>query len=106
MSGETERRRALLACAAIVAIGTALRLPPLFNDLWLDEVWTWFSARKLTSPVEVFTAIHHSNNNHLNTLFFQLLGEHWPGAVYRLPAFASGVGGLVLAVAEPAATSA
>jgi hypothetical protein len=47
----------------------------------------------------VFTAIHHSNNHHLNTLFFFALGEgvRWP--LYRLPALAAGVATIALAAA-------
>ena len=76
-----------LACglvAAAVALGAVLRAIPCWNDFWLDEIWTYFSARSLTSPLAVFSSIHHSNNHHLNTLIFYWIGDtpHW--AAYRI----------------------
>ena len=84
------RRGVLLAVLAAVAVGFALRLPGLWSDFWLDEIWTWRLAGGLGSALEVFTGIHHSNNHHLNTLFVYWLGEtaHW--AAYRVPALLLG----------------
>lgn len=83
--------------AAVVALGAVLRAIPCWNDFWLDEIWTYLTARTLTSPLAVFTAIHHSNNHHLNTLFFYWIGDtpHWPA--YRIPSLVSGTASVALA---------
>jgi hypothetical protein len=93
------RGLALGLCLACVGIGAAVRIPPCFNDLWLDEIWSYFLARRLSSALEVFTRLHESNNNHLNTLFLYWLGDREAWAVYRLPAFAAGVGTVAVAAA-------
>jgi len=83
--------------AAAVALGAVLRAIPCWNDFWLDEIWTYSTARSLSSPLAVFNAIHHSNNHYLNTLIFYSIGEapHW--AVYRIPALVSGTASIALA---------
>ena len=91
------RRAAWLAVVACVLVGAVVRALPCANDLWLDEIWTWRDALQLHSPLEVFTAIHHSNNHHLNTLFFYLLGDRSDWAVYRLPSLAAGIATIALA---------
>lgn len=86
-----------LAVAACVLAGTVVRALSCWNDFWLDEIWTWADARRLDSALGVFTQIHHSNNHHLNTLFFYWLGDQREWALYRLPALFAGSGTLVLA---------
>lgn len=77
--------------ALAVALGGAARIAGGFSDFWLDEIWTWATVQRLHGPWEVFTAIHHSNNNHLNTLLVYWLGNpgHW--IVYRIPSLAAGI---------------
>lgn len=91
------RRTTWLTCALIVAIAAVLRLIPATGDFWLDEIWTWFTVRRLDSAVDVFTRIHHSNNNHLNSLLFFWIGERSDWVVYRIPSLAAGIGGVALA---------
>ena len=93
------RRGALAACALVVAAAAALRLPGLASDLWLDEIWTWATARGLDSAAGVFRDVHDSNNNHLNTLWFYAVSGADRAALYRLPAYLAGVAGVVLAAA-------
>ena len=84
-------RAARIAILACIVAGCGLRWVPLANDFWLDEIWTWEIATRLGSWLEIFTSVHHSNNHHLNTLVFYILGDsphHW--SVYRLPAFLAG----------------
>lgn len=90
----TAHRNAILGC---VFVGLALRLPGLFGDLWLDEVWSLELAATLANAGEVFTALHHSNNHHLNTLWMYAWGDapHW--AWYRVPALLTGLASIVLA---------
>jgi hypothetical protein len=86
---------------AAAAAALALRIPGLFSDFWLDEIWTLDIARELRSPLELFTEVRHSNNHHLNTFLYYLLdplvgdGGHW--SLYRAPSLLAGVGGVVLA---------
>lgn len=96
------RRATGLAVLAALGVGFALRLPGLWTDFWLDEIWTWHLARGLHSALDVFTGIHHSNNHHLNTLLFYWIGEpaHW--AVYRVPALLLGTASIALAAAVAA----
>ncbi len=92
-------RAALLACAALVVAGGVLRAVPAFGEFWLDEVWTWLTARALHSPLEVFTRVHHSNNNHLNTLVFYALGDPACRVLYRVPSLLAGTATIALAAA-------
>jgi hypothetical protein len=91
------RRATLALCGAFVVAGALVRLLPCWNDFWLDEIWSWQSARELASPLGVFTAIHHSNNHHLLTLLLRALGEDAHGSLARLPSFAAGVVSIALA---------
>jgi hypothetical protein len=93
------QRSALLAVLAATLLGFALRVPGLWSDFWLDEIWTWNLAASLDSAGQVFSAIHHSNNHHLNTLIVYWLGEreHW--AVYRVVALLAGSACVPLAAA-------
>ena len=67
----------LLLATTLVAIAAALRIPGLF------------------------TAIRTFNNHHLNSLLLFAIGDRQlgepPWLIYRLPAFAAGVGSVVLA---------
>jgi hypothetical protein len=90
------RRGSWLAIAVALAAGGALRAAGCFGDFWLDEVWTWLEAQRIESPLQVFTAIHHSNNHHLNTLWVFALGDA-PVPAYRLLAWLTGTASIALA---------
>jgi hypothetical protein len=88
----------------IVLVATGLRIPGLFSDFWLDEIWTFQIALGMDSPWDVFTKIRHSNNHHLNTLVFFSLGQalNEAGDVgswvpYRIHSLAAGVASVALA---------
>lgn len=93
------RERLLLA--GLLILGAALRIPGLFTDFWLDEVWSLRMALAIDSPLEVFTAIRTFNNHHLNSLLLYAIGDQRlgepPWLIYRLPALAAGIGAVVLA---------
>jgi hypothetical protein len=91
---EPDQRRYVLA---LLLVATAARVPGLFSEFWLDEIWTLTIVNGLDSPLDILTSVRHSNNHHLNTLFFYLLGhqEHW--LVYRLHSLVAGVGTVALA---------
>src|ERR1039458_4360688 len=76
----------LLLTAALIRYYGAL------NDLWLDEIWSVRLVEKISSPWQVFTKIHHDNNDYLNSLWLYFCGFHgnWPG--YRIPSLVAGVG--------------
>ncbi len=82
--------------ASLVVLGALLRLPGLFTDLALDEIWSLSYASTLTSPLGVFTEVHHDSNHWLNTLFLYLLGDR-PGWIYRLPSYFAGAGAVAMA---------
>ncbi|MEE2678438.1 MAG: hypothetical protein VX546_07685 [Myxococcota bacterium] len=93
------RRAAFAWIAAACGIGFALRGLGLGTDFWLDEVWTWRIAAGVRSVPDVFTAIHHSNNHHLNTLFFYWIGDTPHAWIYRLPALTLGTASIGLGAA-------
>ncbi len=94
-------RGRLLLATTVVAIATALRIPGLFTDFWLDEVWSLERALAIDSPFQVFTSIRTFNNHHLNSLLLFAIGDRQlgepPWLIYRLPALAAGIGSVVLA---------
>ncbi len=75
----------------VILAGVALRIFGGFTEFWFDEIWTSLAVRKLRSLPEIFTRYTNSNNHHLNTLFFFLIGEtrHW--IVYRIPSLIAGI---------------
>lgn len=95
----SHHRRLLCAGAvfAILAVAAAIRIRGAFNDLWLDEIWSLEIAKQVSSPIDVFTKLHHEVNHYLNTLYLWFVGEHgnWPG--YRIPSLVAGSGTVVLA---------
>lgn len=93
------RRAAFAWIAAACAVGIGLRGVGLATDFWLDEIWTWRIAARVGSSLDVFTAIHHSNNHHLNTLFFYWIGDTPHTWIYRLPALILGTASIGLGAA-------
>ncbi len=79
----------------------AARIAAARGDLWLDEIWSLELARIAGSVVGVFTAAHHDNNHHLNTIWLLLLGPDASPLALRLPAVvASGATIAVAAASE------
>jgi hypothetical protein len=87
-----KKRQEVGGLAAVLGLSFLLRLPGLFNELWLDEVWSLTSVRQLTSWIGVFTTLRTDNNHHLNSLWLYLAGPDAPSGWYRAPSFASGLG--------------
>lgn len=86
----------LLLCALLV-VATALRIPGMFTEFWLDEIWSVYIARIARSLVEIFTRFPGSDNQHLNSVILYLMGDQvvWPW--YRLHSLACGLGTVALA---------
>jgi hypothetical protein len=87
------------AALLIVAAAALARIPGLFSDFWLDEVWSLLLSQEIDSPLGVFSELKHDNNHHLNTLVLYALGDRDQWIVYRLHALAAGIGGVWLAFA-------
>jgi hypothetical protein len=88
----------VLGAAGLVVAAAVLRVVAAMNCLWFDEVWTVLIAEIQGSPWQIFYALNHSNNNHLNTLYLYYFGgqsTHW--VLYRLPAIIAGAGTVVAA---------
>lgn len=83
--------------AAIMVFAAVLRVPGLFTDFWLDEIWSLSRTNLLNSPTEIFTEFLSSNNHHLNSLIFYLLGNQEQWMLYRLHSLAAGIGAVILA---------
>lgn len=81
----------------LATVAVLLRIPGMFSDFWLDEIWSLRLAQTITSPLQVFTEFPGSENQHLNTLLLFLIGEQASWAVYRLPAFVTGIACVLLA---------
>ncbi|MBA2305453.1 MAG: hypothetical protein H0W08_22865, partial [Acidobacteria bacterium] len=82
---------------AIVATGALLRVLAAGGELWLDEIWSFRLAHLLTTPAGVFTALHHDNNHHLNSLYLYFVRESPVWIRYRLHTLAAGVGTMIVA---------
>jgi hypothetical protein len=96
-SANGARLQFVLACAAILALATALRVCGALNDLWLDEVWSLKLVSGISSPWQVFTSLHLDNNHYLNGLWLYFLGPQGSAFWYRFPGIVAGAGSVVLA---------
>ena len=80
-----------IAAIVIAIFGIVLRIPGLFSDFWLDEIYSYISIRPLNSPIEIFTRFLNDNNHYLNSLFMYCIDDttNWP--LYRIPSLIAGV---------------
>ncbi len=82
---------------AVLILAALLRLPGLWTDFWLDEIWSWTLVwdwklqPRISGIWGIFTQIHQDNNNYLNTLYLYLCGPSAPLPVYRIPALLTGL---------------
>ncbi|MEN6450401.1 MAG: hypothetical protein ABFC96_07920, partial [Thermoguttaceae bacterium] len=87
-----------IAAAVVLLLAGAIRFGGAVNDLWLDEIWSLqLLADHATSPLDVFTKIHHDNNHYLNSLWLQLTGPAASPVLCRLLSLAAGIGTVALA---------
>lgn len=89
-------RRWQLAAAAVLLIGVLLRLPGMFTDFWLDEIWALGLILPLPDWTAIFTSVHHQNNHYLQSLWIYALGDHAQWLWYRVPALAAGLATMAL----------
>ncbi|MGI9431780.1 MAG: hypothetical protein ACR2PQ_06190 [Myxococcota bacterium] len=90
-------RRGPWILGTILVLGVLLRVPGSFTPLWLDEIWSLVRVHELGSASAVFTEFPHSNNHHLLSLWFLLVGEDQAFVWYRLPSLLAGCGSIWLA---------
>lgn len=95
-------RRFLFSCLSLgilLLAAAGLRLSCSAGELWLDEIWTWEIAGKLTWVGGLFYQLREENNHYLNTLVVWILREQTrdAGFYYRLPAVLCGVATVGLA---------
>ena len=85
----------VIVTVGLLAVG--VRLPGLFTELWVDEVWSLHDVLALKSWTDIFLTLRIDNNHHLNGLWLFLLGAGQHQALYRLLAFVSGLATVVIA---------
>ena len=69
-------RLAFPLIAVLVLAASALRVAGIYDDFWLDEIWSWRMAGDLASPWLVFThpSARYDNNHPLNTMLMWAQG--------------------------------
>jgi hypothetical protein len=93
----SSRMLGIVTWAAVLTVAAVLRIRGAANDLWLDEIWSLQLAGTASSPIEVFTKIHHDNNHYLNTLYLYWMGPNAESPCYRIPSILAGIGSTALA---------
>jgi hypothetical protein len=74
----------------LVAGFAVVRLLGVFNDLWLDEIWSVRMVEAIKSPLEILTTLRHDNNHPLNSLFIYCLLPTQADWTFRLLSWFSG----------------
>ncbi len=82
--------------AAMVLLFGLVRFACLFNDLWLDEIWSLGLTTKLASARQILSAVN-DNNHPLNTFYLYCLGLGRPDWMYRLFSWATGTAAVATA---------
>jgi len=85
------------ALGALVVVFGAVRFACLFNDLWLDEIWSLRLVQQLHSPAEILTRLWHDNNHPLNSLWLYLVMPAKADWIYRLLSWFTGTATVGLA---------
>ena len=93
----TSQRGFYWALGVIVAVFGAVRFACLFNDLWLDEIWSVRLVGQLHSATEILTRLWSDNNHPLNSLWIYLLQPAKADWTYRLLSWFTGTGAVGLA---------
>jgi len=75
----------LVQCLLLILIvmTALLRIIATRNDLWLDELISLNIAHSVTTPWQIFTAVHSDNNHYLNTIFLYFMKGHADDAADR-----------------------
>lgn len=80
----------------VLSIAFVLRVPGLFTDLWLDEIWSVYIAALARTVGDIFVNFP-GHYQHLNSIVLYVMGDQtfWP--VYRSHSFLAGIGAVALA---------
>src|SRR5690349_5873833 len=93
------RRNWLIILTVVIASTALLRAAGVFDDFWMDEIWSYDLARTVQRPSDVLLEprFQIDNNHPLNTLLIWAMGEqrHW--WIYRVPSLLAGLGAVVVA---------
>lgn len=83
-----------LMIGVIFAIAVLLRIAGVFDEFWLDEIWSLQFALKAHSVLQIIIGpgFHHDNNHWLNTIWMYLLGMRQTWYAYRALSVATGIG--------------
>ncbi len=81
----------------VLLLALALRLPGLWTDFWLDEIWALRNVGTLNSALGVFTSIHHDSNHWLVSLWMYVVGQDAAFWLYRLPSLLAGLATVIVA---------
>ncbi len=86
----TSRQRGPLLALTLIAL--LIRLPGVFTDFWLDEVWSHSIALTLHRPMDVLLSesARIDNNHPLMTLWMAMIGAYRQPWLYRLPSLLAG----------------
>jgi len=87
------------AIAILIVVGAALRLAGMFDDFWLDEIWSLRIARSMRSVSDLLLSptARWDNNHPLITLVMYLTGERAAWWIWRIPSLLGGIGSIILA---------
>ncbi|MCF7759497.1 MAG: hypothetical protein K9M98_03245 [Cephaloticoccus sp.] len=79
-----------LALFGIVLAFALIRGAGMFNDLWLDEIWSIRMMQSISAPWEILTKVQHDNNHPLNALFIYLISPVEADWMYRMFSWVTG----------------
>ena len=88
---------AVRTTAAFVLLATAFRIPGLFTEFWLDEIWALRTMESVHAVTAIFTGIHRDVNHYLISLWMFVVGSAQPFWVYRIPSLVAGVIAVIVA---------
>lgn len=80
----------------IIFAAAAVRAPLVFDDFWLDEIWSLNLASSIDSLAGVFIDIKIDANHILNTAFLHVIGEANSWVIYRSLSFFCGLISILL----------
>ncbi len=90
-------RIGVFGLAVIIGLSAAIRGAAMFNDLWLDELWTLRNLAELKSPTGIFTQFLNDNNHPLASLWMYLVRPTAHDWLFRLPSWLAGIAAVWLA---------
>jgi hypothetical protein len=96
-SSPSKRWLGVATFVVILAAAAAVRVRGAQNDLWDDEIRALQRIERISSPAQVFTAIHVDANHYLSSLWMYSVGPHGNPLEYRTASIVLGVGTVGLA---------